>query len=299
MTERPLALFDFLQDIGRALFSFVTEAATVLFVAKLRFDVAVDAAESIARRYRWCLSTNWSLRVVMTLGKMADAGIPYQVFEHEMISFYASNNWREVAALIESTCEYESVSPLRRKILRDTVLLIRAGERDGFNAASFAVPTLFAQLEGLLRDFAHADLGLGDGPGKTITVRQITPALHAIAARVARPSLDIISNLLYASYRTKNPPKGQRFARNLFNHGRAIQPGRISYIIRLLLMIDQIAYLIDKYRGVESEAVHNRLVWSEWLSASADQAHLSKSILEQRGRLDAERATSKSNLFEA
>lgn len=259
-----------LEAVRKAVSGIASVIATGVVVAGAimqRFRDAVHAAESIARRYRWGISTAWSLQVIMALGDMADRNAPYHVFEGLMVDYYSNDNWLELDDLVEGTCQYESVSPLRRKVLRDTVLLIRAGERDGFNAASFAVPTLFAHLEGLLRDYGREDLGLVEGTTKkSITVKDITPALWSVAAPVERPSLDVMTNLLYKSYRSHNPPKGQRFSRHLFNHGRALEPGRVSYVIRLLLMIDQVAYLIDKARGLESEAVKLRRSWSEILS---------------------------------
>lgn len=214
---------------------------------------------------------------------MAERGAPYHEFEARIMDFYRAENWRELEELVEATCRYESVSSLRYRVLRDTVPLIRAGERDGFNAASFAVPTLFAHLEGMLRDYARDDLGLIEGATKkSITVRDITPSLRAAAAPVERASLDVMTNLLYRSYRSKNPPKGYRFNRHLFNHGRALEPGRTSYVVRLLLMINQTAYLIDKVRGVDNDAVQLRESWSQMLSAGSSDPMPWRNALRQR-----------------
>lgn len=286
MNDNEPSLFGRFKEAAQAVGSFMVGVVSFLGEVSMHFSVAVHAADGIARRYRWCISTSWPLNLIISLGEMADRNAPYYEFEAAMLGFYSAGEWREVEALVKGTCAYESVSPLRRTILRDTVLLIRAGERDGFNAAAFAVTTLFAQLEGLLRDFARKDLALVEGQTKkTITVRDIVPTLRGAAEPVERPSLDVIVNLLYKSYRSKNPPQGRRFSRHLFNHGRALEPGRISYVIRLLLMIDQVAYLIDKVRGVESDAVQTRRNWSELLSASSEQGPRSKAILDSQESL--------------
>jgi len=248
----------------------VAEAAT-------RISIGVHSAEVIARRYRWCVSTSWPPVLIFQIAEMAEREAPYCEFEAAMMVFYSANDWYEVEALMEATCRYESVSPMRRKILRDTVLLIRVGERDGFNAAAFATPTLFAQLEGILRDYGREDLGLVDGHRKkSITMKDIVPSLRRVATRIERPSLDVITNLLYKSYPSKNPPAGKRFNRHLFNHGRAMEAGRVSYVIRLLLMIDQVAYLIDKARNVESDEVQARTTWAETLTSTAKHGRLAK-----------------------
>jgi len=268
LTPNPTSFTDTLRGWADALVGFMGRVVTFAGEVMERFGDAVNAADGIARKYRWGISTSWPLYLLMALGDMAARGVPYHEFESALMEFYSCENWHEVESLIASTCEYQSVSLLRRKILRDTVVMIRAGERDGFNAAAFAVPTLFAQLEGILREYSSATLGLVDTPAKTVSVKNIVPALAAVASPIERPSLDVITNLLFKSYKAGEPPRGQRFSRHLFNHGRATEPGKTSYVVRLLLMIDQVAYLIDKARGVDSHAVQFRSSWADTLSSA-------------------------------
>lgn len=272
LTPREPSLLQKIKTGASAVARAIGQVVSVIGEIVIRFNEIVRAAEHIAHRYRWCISTSWPPHLIVTLGDMAERGAPYHEFEAQVMEFYRADNWHELEQLVEGTCRYESVSQLRRAVLRDTIPLIRAGQRDGFNAASFAVPTLFAHLEGMLRDYGSEDLGLVEGmSAKSITIKDITASLQTVAAPVERASLDVITNLLYRSYRSKNPPRGQRFNRHLFNHGRALEPGKVSYVVRLLLMIDQMAYLIDKARGTENEAVQLRESWSEILSASGDR----------------------------
>jgi len=261
-------LLDTLRGWADGLVSFMGRAASYVGEIMERFGAVVYAAEGIARRYRWGISTSWPLYLLMALGDLAERGAPYHEFESALMEYYSRDNWREVESLVASMREYVSVSPLRRKILRDTVLMIRAGERDGFNAASFAVPTMFAQLEGILREYGSETLGLVDTKAKSVSVKRIMPALVTVASQIERPALNVITNLLFKSYKAGVPPRGQRFNRHLFNHGRATEPGRISYVVRLLLMIDLVAYLIDRARDVDTPAVRLRASWADTLSSA-------------------------------
>lgn len=270
VNQSPLPFSEIVGRVVNVIGEVLLRLAAGVAEAGKRISIGIHSAEVIARRYRWCVSTSWPPVLIFKIAEMTEREAPYCEFEAAMMMFYSANDWYEVEALVEGTCRYESVSAMRRRILRDTVLLIRAAERDGFNGAAFAIPTLFAQLEGILRDYGRESLGLVEGARKrSVTMKDIVPSLRRVATRIERPSLTVITNLLYKSYPSKNPPRGKRFNRHLFNHGRAMEAGRTSYVIRLLLMIDQVAYLIDKARNAESEEVQMRTSWAETLSSSA------------------------------
>lgn len=236
------------------------------------------AADSIATRCRWCISTSWPPQLIVDIAKMAEEGRPLHEFEGRMMSFYRDNSWEEVQKLLLATCSYESIAPHRKRILLDTMILLRAADRDCFNGASFAIPTLFAELEGILRDFAAADLGLVDGPGKSITVKQMMAPLTSVASRIEKPACEVITRLLFASYCNKIPPVGMRFNRHYYNHGRTKSAARVSRVVRLLLMIDLVAYLIDLKRGSEAPAVRLRATWALLLSGFADVGELNNAM---------------------
>ncbi len=265
-------------DFMDRLRSTMTQVGNMIMRGMTNIAEVANAADTIATRFRWCISTSWPADLIFDIAQMADADRPFHEFEERMMTFYRENSWEEIEKLVLATCSYESVAPNRRRVLLDTVTLLRAADRDGFNAASFAIPALFAELEGLLRDFATEGLGLVDGPGKSITVRQMMKPLEAVASRIERPACEVITRLLFASYRDKVPPVGMRFNRHYYNHGRSQAPARVSRVVRLLLMIDLIAYLIDLNRGSESPAVRLRATWGILLSGFSDFGELNQTL---------------------
>jgi hypothetical protein len=118
--QQPLILIA-LKDAATRFASFMGRVASAAGETILRFNVIVHAADSIARRYRWGISTAWPLNLIVALGEMADRNAPYHEFESVMLDHYSCDNWYEMERLVDGTCRYESVSKRRRKILRDTV----------------------------------------------------------------------------------------------------------------------------------------------------------------------------------
>lgn len=278
MSDTMKRLGSTVADFTDRLRSTMSEFGNMIMRGMSNIAEVAHAADSIATRFRWCISTSWPPELIFDIAQMVEADRPLHAFEDRMMNFYRENSWEEAEKLVLATCSYESVAPNRRKVLVDTVTLLRAADRYDFNAASFAIPTLFAELEGLLRDYATEDLGLADGPGKSITVRQMMRPLEAVASRIERPACEVITRLLFASYRDKVPPVGMRFNRHYYNHGRSKAPARVSRVVRLLLMIDLIAYLIDLKRGSESSAVRLRAAWATILSGFSDFGELNKSL---------------------
>lgn len=257
-------------DFVTRLSSTLTEFGNLIMQGLSNISAVAHAADSIARRCRWCISTSWPPQLIVDIATMAEEGRPLHEFESRMMSFYRDNSWDELEKLLLATCSYDSIAPHRKRILLDTVMVLRAADRDAFNGASFAIPTLFAELEGILRDFAAADLGIVDGPGKSITVKQMMEPLAAVASRIEKPACEVITRLLFASYRDKVPPIGMRFNRHYYSHGRTKSAARVSRVVRLLLMIDLVAYLIDLKRESQAPAVRLRALWAILLNGFTD-----------------------------
>jgi hypothetical protein len=230
----------------------------------------VHAADVLARRYGWILSTSWPPTLVLEIGRLAEARRRNVEVDRRILSFYRDNDWCELDRLVEAVCECRSVRNERARVLRDLVLVMRAGDERGFNAASFAIPRLFAELEGIARDYAARDLRLVDTKQKMVSMKDILPSLRRVAFPIEKPALRLCLNVYFKHRRGKVAPAGKRrLHRPRVLHGIAYAPARRVDVLRVLLMIDLVACLIDRKRGVETERSVLRRAWAETLSGVA------------------------------
>jgi hypothetical protein len=261
---------DWLKRLAGGVATFAEIAATVIVVT---VDI-VGQADLIARKYRWGLSTSWPLALIAELGAMAAEQKPRIAFDRRIVAFYRTGGWAELDKLVENICSYASVHAHRKNVLRQTVILFRASEAYDLNPALFAQLVLFAQLEGILGDYAAEEgLLITRKPKKTITVRSILPALKKHASAVERPALRLIGES-FKNYYSKAPPKGKRRSHRHWNmHGKIKSQAGYSDAIKLILAIDLVAYLADKSRCLtRNEGMDRRHLYGGFLSQTSEIA---------------------------
>jgi hypothetical protein len=186
------------------------------------FSENVEAAENLARKYRWCLSASWPVSLIVEIGQMVTHESKKAAVDRAIVGYYEAYDWLELEKLIDAIAERGCVSKVRRKLLLDTVRLMRAGDRDGFNAASFVVPALFPQIEGIVRDFAAIELGKDDYTEKNgLSLQTIIAELRQYAEPIELAGLELIEGHLWRSWRKADAPPGKRFTRHRVLHGLA------------------------------------------------------------------------------
>jgi hypothetical protein len=238
-----------------------------------RFAESTRDADAIARRYHWCVSTSWPISFVVEIAEMGSKNASRTTVDRRILAFYSDNNWFELEELTTDVVGRASTSIARRRHIRDLSKIMRAGDRDGFNAANFVVPTLFAQLEGILRDFSRDDFGLTDVARKQLSVRAMIEPLRASAFPIEQPGIDLITRRLWKSTKGRPALVGERNTRHFRLHGHAQAPVRKTDVIRLILMIDLVTALIDRYRSAAAEdpdiAIQFRASYAQLLSYRA------------------------------
>jgi hypothetical protein len=206
-----------------------------------------------------------SVSSVLEIGSLANDAHPRQAVEARLLHFYSKNNWEELCALVTSICEYRSLHRARKRVLKDAVEMIRSGGAGRFNAATFAVPRLFAELEGLLRDYAIQQ-NTTNIKQRSPSVSQIVSMLKPAASKIEVPTLRLIRNLHFASLPGLKARPGRSLNRHRYAHGRVLAPTRITDAIRVFLLIDLCVYLIDRTTGVDNEQINRRRLYGETLS---------------------------------
>lgn len=248
-------------------------------------DRVMRTADVLARRYRWGLSTSWPMTLVTQLGTLTKENpqLAPRAVRDVIVGFYRANGWRELEELVASTCEFESLSPARKRILRDTVKMIRASDGAGYNPATFALPVLLIELEGFARDILLEEHDLrpkyeaarkknGSLPNAG---RFLARQLNAEAERIERHALHLLGKVIFKDFRGRIPRRGVQLSRNLNLHGHARAPRQMSAALRIFLVIDLLAYLVDRRRGVTSERIIRRTLWGGYLSGATERGRTS------------------------
>ncbi len=260
---------DELIGMVKTTFSALGEAFYIACSIIARACNLVYAGEYLARRYRWCLSMSWPLPFILRVGKMAEVRAPLHVFEAEVVRFYEADDHRELMALVNELCAYDAVSKPRKAILREVPEIVRASVPRKFNAAAWLLPRLFVELEGVLRDYARVDLGqlyLANDVVK-LSIR----SLHRYASSLERPALRVITDHLFRNTR-KMPARHKRISRNLHLHGLTKAPATMASVIRVLLMIDLVANLIDQRRGIDLTGRISMRITKSYILSKAKQS---------------------------
>jgi hypothetical protein len=226
----------------------------------------IHTADILARRYRWGISASWAPALILQVGELAQSRCSLERFEAHVLGFYEANDWEQLSHLLEVTCAYKSLSSRRKRILRDALRLLRSAKAGRFDPATWLLPALFAQLEGVLRDYAQEYPALKDSNPRTI-IRSLRPYV----APIERPALRVIYDHVFRDTR-RRPAKHKRVSRNLHLHGLTKAPATMPSVIRVILMINLVAYLIDARAGVQSKEVAGRAFWALFLSQTKKTA---------------------------
>jgi hypothetical protein len=245
-------------------------ALVALLGGALDFCDGVDRlardADVLARKYRWGVSTSWPPALLIELGGLATDRTRAAV-DTCILDYYQRDNWHELEQLVVTICSHASVSVHRARVMRDLVGMLRAANST-FNPATFALPTLFSELEGICRDFAGDDLAERYASLKTrpTIVKHAVRTLRASAYPIERHGLHLVANVVYKTHRQRSPRRGKRLSRHIQLHHGSKGPRHLTDVVRLLLLIDLVAYLIDVHRGLASEYHERRRAWGEYLS---------------------------------
>jgi hypothetical protein len=273
---------DFLHELGNRMWAGLGPAVGDVLDWFDELDRIARTADVLARKYRWGLSTTWPPALVAHLGRLAEGSATATALNQAVFAYYRADDWCELDALVEGICSREAIAAVRRSVLRHTVKMIRASEAGAFNAATFALPTLFSELEGICHDIAAADPSLNArlaayvASGRRPNIaRFVARELRPSAARIERHGLHLIEKVVFKNHNNVVPKRGRRLSRNVQQHGRGRAPRRLAEVVRILLMIDLVAYLADARRGVVSEDLEARRTWGDYLSQASVRGHKS------------------------
>jgi hypothetical protein len=198
----------------------------------------------LLRRYKWLVTPSLPITLVFRVVKLGKRSGPRgRDINRLFVGYFAADNWRALRDMVDG---WED-NPLFRKrlvVLRDCVRALQAAESVGFNAANVVLPTLMAQIDGLLTDYLWPKEGprwTGYDKKKSEFQKRKGGLLQGWLEEAAQSM--VLDSLLQSTRPGQAPQTPLGFSRHRVAHGEKIPYGRKDNVIRAFLVLDYLAHL--------------------------------------------------------
>lgn len=200
-----------------------------------QFKIPKEEAFQILWKYKWLISPNTPaifIFKVIEIGRKK--GNQRGAINKLFVNYYSSNNSAELENLVECWNENE-IFKSRIKIFRDCISTLRM-KGNHFNPSNLVIPTLIAQIEGILKEFMKKMELSWKRKWKEdwdkLLKEQNSNQLYEVANDIF---LDILFQKSIPGKPLENP---FTFNRHKIMHGEYIKYGRIDNTIRAFLILD-------------------------------------------------------------
>lgn len=207
-----------------------------------------DAHRTLVK-YKWLITPSMPgpfLFRVAEIGRRK--GNQRRAMNRLFVEYYTNNEFEKLVTMVESW----GSNPLfqsRMKILRDCIAVMKYAKEGRYNAANVIVPTLIAQIDGVLTDFMQTK-GLSkrgnhwiDANGNAVRWQQVFQT-HATRNNLFDAGNHVFLNILFqqALYGQKltHPTT---FSRHKIMHGEYVRYGHFAHAIRAFLVLDFLSTL--------------------------------------------------------
>lgn len=254
---------DWIRRLGNGVLDLASLAAVMIDEAYRLFD----ALGVLASRYGWALTPSIPPHVIFVLAAAArDSHSPHKDIYRLVRDHMNANDWQNARILVDGLREYSVVTPRRHKIIRDCVEAAISRRRRAYNAANVVLPALFAQVDGMLSEFAREVRIDRWASGRNKTA--LRAEFERVTYRFDEPALDLLFDVLFATTRPGQPLAGRRFNRHKILHGEWLGYGRVEHVLRTLLLLDFVGYVVEEHR--------QRQLAGDWDVPVTDKSHASK-----------------------
>lgn len=211
-------------------------------------EVSIQEAARVLRKYKWVITPSLPAVFVFDVVKIGNRKRNQRkVLNQLFVEHFSSNDFREMDLLIAQWEKNKILKP-RTKIFRDCIFVLRMKKRK-FNPSNIVLPTLIAQIDGILTEFMK-NKGLffdtkerkwKDNKGKIIYKKMWFKEQVKSTKENAMTELsnEIFLNLLLQKAYPIHPLKSPfSFNRHKILHGENLRYGRIDNTIRAFLILD-------------------------------------------------------------
>ncbi len=229
-----------------------------------KYKITEEQAIKILGEYNWLITPSLPYSLLLEIVEIDGESTNHKLKKINAIflNYFKENNWENLNNMIE---RWKGI-PLfrdRMKIIRDCVNIIKIYNGQKVNVANFVIPTLICQIDGLISDYIEYEIGvswdndsrgwtdpktkelLKDSNGKKIKREEIIKMQKSEALSDELFYKIILDILFSKAYRGKPPASNLQFNRHKIIHGENKHYGRWDYLIRLFLILDFVAYIIN------------------------------------------------------
>lgn len=208
----------------------------------------------ILKKYKWFITPGMPFDFVAAVVKMGSKkGRQDKAINDLFIRYFSHNNWEYLEKLVNG---WKNKGPInnRWKIIKDCLLTLKKIGNKRINEANVILPTLIAQIDGILSDYLISkgiswDVAYDDyiGPRRIKVGRKSQYARNK--SGVLNPNLDNLANDIFLNILFQRSQKGRplktpfNFNRHKILHGECVTYGKRDYLVRAFLVIDFLAHL--------------------------------------------------------
>lgn len=249
--ERAREYAEWQRNVGLALRQWV-EASQVtlgpwlrrLAEAAKQYQIVLDEVVPVLEKYKWFVTPSLPLPFVFYVVKEGrKRGRRDRDINRLFVDYFAAEDWRALRKMVDGW-ESNALFGKRLPILRDCVSVLRAAERGRFNAANVVLPTLLAQIDGLLSDYLDAK-----GVKRSAKYREKKSQFRKLKSESLPAGLEeracfVLLEILYQQALPGVKLKTRfNFNRHKIMHGEVVRYGRKDYVIPAFLVLDHLAHL--------------------------------------------------------
>lgn len=201
-----------------------------------KFKVTEEEAVKILNKYKWPVSSSMPLSFlfeVIEIGRQK--GNQRGAINKLFVDYFSANDFEQLSELIEAWRSNPVFEP-RMKIFRDCVVALKQAN-DRYNASNIVLPTLIAQIDGILTDYMEQK-EVGRNRKWKSEFRALT-ANQYFSDSFSDLASDILLDLLFQKAIPGQPLEVPfTFSRHKIMHGEYTRYGRIDNTLRAFLILD-------------------------------------------------------------
>lgn len=215
-----------------------------------KYKISEEQAVKVLRKYKWFVTPSMPIAFVFEVVKIGSKrGNQRGEINGLFVDFFCSDDFEELEALVNGW-KSNSIFKPRMKIFRDCINgLITARKKT--NPSNFILPTLIAQIDGLLQEYMEKNglsFDLKDRIWKDSTGQKIDWKKW-YKSRTTNQDMDDLANEIFLNILFQRSHRGIAlgtpftFNRHKIMHGEYLRYGRIDNAIRAFLVLDFLASL--------------------------------------------------------
>jgi hypothetical protein len=215
-----------------------------------QYEISEKEAVTILKKYKWFVTPSMPIAFIFEVVKIGSKkGNHRGEINRLFTSFFCSNDYEELEFFVKGW-ESNSIFKPRMKIFRDCINGLKATGKKT-NPSNFILPTLIAQIDGILQEFMEKNglsFDINERIWRDSTGQQINWK-NWYRSRSTDQSMDVLATEIFLNVLFQRAYRGEAlgnpftFNRHKIMHGEYLKYGRIDNTIRAFLILDFLASL--------------------------------------------------------